>query len=384
MSVLQRSRGCGSADVEDVAEGQAAGWHPLTGTTEWNESMQELIEVHVFEREAAHLLEVFGPRDGGKLTRKLILPSNDPRLIAVGRLHQELIAKSNRFAFISWAFRRKYSSLEIEQARLFHLLVVPYHKVAGEISGISYDESTACPVCKAGATQRVDLRLDLHKMPTSRDVVRTLAGTELLVSQGLAEHLVAARLTGFDLRRVWNKAGPSEGPMALQDTRAGQELLRLAALEDLVPSEWEFQVWLNREGNRPLVAQARKEHNEQMRRRSTKRAGMTPRWYQIRPHEAHVRIVTPTRAGNDPFDEDAQGKYKCPTGDTIGFRLLSELTVEIPSSTLPDLIDTDRFTGVRQGVFRPMRSTLISQRFREVLAAAGAKGFDLEVVHLKQ
>jgi hypothetical protein len=95
-----------------------------------------------------------------------------------------------------------------------------------------------------------------------------------------------------------------------------------------------------------------------------------------------VRSVPPTRTGNDPFDDDEKGEYRCPLGDTIGLALISDVSVSGISHAGSDIVCTRQFIGRRAGVLRPSRLILISPRFRRLLSDESVKGAFVEVAHL--
>ena len=70
-----------------------------------------------------------------------------------------------------------------------------------------------------------------------------------------------------------------------------------------------------------------------------------PVWYQLVVSSACAEIVPPTRTGIDPFDDDIRGEYRCPLGDTIGLRLLSEVSVNAMSRGGSDIVCTRQFIG---------------------------------------
>ena len=51
--------------------------------------------------------------------------------------------------------------------------------------------------------------------------------------------------------------------------------------------------------------------------------------------EPLLEIVPPTGAGVDPFDEDPEGRYRCPCGHVLGLNRLSELWISVGRSEVP-------------------------------------------------
>ena len=61
--------------------------------------------------------------------------------------------------------------------------------------------------------------------------------------------------------------------------------------------------------------------------------GLRPKleqWYQMIVRSTPADVVAPTVAGVEPFDLDDIGTYRCPYAHSIGFNLLSELSIERP------------------------------------------------------
>jgi hypothetical protein len=105
-------------------------------------------------------------------------------------------------------------------------------------------------------------------------------------------------------------------------------------------------------------------------------------WKRLAIVSANAEIAPPTRVGNNPFDEDVRGQYRCPLNDLVGLNLLSELSVY--SSTVDDLdfVATRQFVGVRRGVLRPERLVLVSQKVRRLITEANLSGCEMEAANL--
>jgi hypothetical protein len=130
-----------------------------------------------------------------------------------------------------------------------------------------------------------------------------------------------------------------------------------------------------------LVEQARQEHAAFKRRSAQAKAKPAPVWHQLVP-TAFVDVISPTRTGVDPFDEDEKGEYRCPHGDTLGLNLLSELTVSGPCGVKWDVAATRQYFGTRSGVLRPEQRLLVSPRLWRLLEENHMKGYKIEVAHL--
>ena len=105
-------------------------------------------------------------------------------------------------------------------------------------------------------------------------------------------------------------------------------------------------------------------------------------WFQMIVSLADIDIVSPTRIGNDPFDEDTSGKYRCPNGDLIGLNVLSEISISRRQIWDHDVMHTRQFIGVHRGLLRPERLILVSPKTRAVIESAKFKGVDFEIVRL--
>jgi|HubBroStandDraft_6_1064221.scaffolds.fasta_scaffold13759_5 hypothetical protein len=348
--------------------------------------MRESVEFRIDER-FAHLL--FADNEGTKLVgvaRKITIASDDPRFSRIGELQEELQEAKTGSFFYGWRFLRRYTPEELERAELLELVVTTAFEPAGEECGTRYDESTACPKCGSGAKQASDLWLDLRKLPKGKDIASTIAG-EWVVSQHLAELMIDAGLTGFDLRRVRHRAHYEDDALDLRRLAAGRELLEKAEDARCLYPEGKFHVWINRAENTSLWEKAQAEHAALQERVTKQRRKVFPVWYQLVTTNAAAEITSPTRVGNTPFDDDSKGEYRCPLGDLIGLNLLSEVSISAATRGENDIICTRQYigmphTGIRRGLLRPRQVTLISPKFWRLLSEARIKGINIEVAHL--
>jgi hypothetical protein len=342
--------------------------------------MQEIFEFRLFEKLASQHLssndgEVLGP-----ITRKIKCQANDELYQRLGKLTRDLKARKE-LLLSSWNVVRRYTSAELAAATCFHLIITATFEPAGEECDTEFDESAACPHCGSGAKQTSDLRLDLRKAPRNKDIARTIAD-EWIVSQRLAERIVDAGLSGFDLRPVHHKARYEDDPLDLAKIPAGQALIRRAEEAGAPPVSGKFYVWLNRAENRQLMEQAWLENAERRRRQTEQRRTQLPVWHQLSVSDSLARIVPPTRFGVNPFNEDASGEFRCPSGDLLGLNLLSEISVDLQNSTASDIFFSSQFMGLRQGLLRPRRAILVSPKFRQVFLTEGFKGATFDVAHV--
>ena len=341
--------------------------------------MKEFAELRVDERFAPML---FADDEGTRLgdtVRKIVIETTDPRYEEVGRLTRELLAQQGKYFFAGWNLRRQYTREELAAAACFRLTVSAIFEPAGEECGTIYDESTACPKCGAGAAQVSDLRLDLRKVPKRKDIAMTIAN-EIIVSQRLAEWMIDTGLTGFEFRPVRHKARYEDDPIDLHRVPTGREILRRAEASGAPRPTGKFWVWLNRPENKALMEQARAEHAAMKREKSERRGIQMPVWHQLVVTSNTAEIVPPTRVGIKPFNDDPEGRCRCPLGDLIGLALLSEVSVSATSREEADIVCSRQFVGVRRGLLRPTRVMLISPRFRNLLE--NIRGVKTEIVHL--
>lgn len=349
--------------------------------------VREYAEFRIPEENARRFLEPdigkpLGQRGFPPSVRLVRVPVDDPLYARIGEIERRCRGEGKYF-FLGWYIERRYSRRELETAELFHLLITAVFEPPGEDCGTVYDESTACPICRAGRTQVSDLILDLGKVPRGKDIARTIAN-EWIVSQRLAELLLDAGMTGFELRPVRHKAYYEDEPIDLRKVPSGQELLRRAEKAGLTPVNinWEFIVWLNRPEQDELAERARREYIALLEQRARRRPKPVPVWYQLVVTSTPVPTVPPTRFGNDPFDDDPEGRYRCPFGHMKGWTLLSEIWIPREAWDGSDILRTAEVKGGWQGLGSPSPLLLISPRLWRLLRAHNVKGYKVEVAHL--
>jgi hypothetical protein len=286
--------------------------------------MREICEFRISEKVARRFLS---PEDGKTIG---IQPGYEGvRKVEVdtgGKLYARIgelerqMQRQGTIFFSSWDIRRKYTESELNGAELFHLRVRPFLQSAGEMCGTQYDDAAGCSHCGAGAPQLNELRLEAGRISRTRDVTRTIAQVEVIFSSRLVEAFREHKMTGARFRPVLRKGGKSTLDM----------------------------------------------------------------WFQLEVCSRPLEMVPPTRCGNDPFDHDEKGEFRCPLGHVAGLNLLSELWVRREGYDGSDLCATRQHVGMRSrndGVFRPYPLLLISPRLRQLLEDLEAKGYELEVAH---
>lgn len=340
-------------------------------------AMTETAEFRVVEKFASKL---FADNEGTKLgiARKITIATDDPRFERIGEVNKEIRATTKGSFFYGWRIKRQYTHEELAEAKLLKLVVATAFEPAGEECGTKYDESTACPKCGSGATQISDLYLDLRKVPKRKEIATTIAN-EIIVSQHLAERMIDAGLTGFDLRPVRHKARYEDDPVDYRQVPTGREMIAKALAAGMPHGTGRFDVWQNRTENRSLAEQARAEHAAMIGEEDRRKNKPLPVWYQLIVTSADAQIVPPTRVGINPFDDDPKGECRCPQGDLIGLNLLSEVSIAAASRGEADIVCSRQYVGLFK---RSRRVILISPRFWRFLETEKLKGVIIEVVHL--
>jgi len=352
--------------------------------------MQETLELRILEK---HFGEPFRPNEGKLLppenqVRRVTLSTKDPRLARIAEL-QEFWRRRGSLLFTDWTYSRQYSEAELRSAECLKLDITAVFEPAGESCGTVYDESCACPhvfsegqqTCGVGGKQVSDLFLDFRKIPRNKDIARTIAD-EWIVSQRLAELMVDAKLSGFELRPARHKAHFREDPVRLESLTAGRELLDRARVQGSTKDSWQFDCWMNRPEQRNLMERVWDENVKQKEHQQTKRGTKCPTWYQLLITSEPVPVLPPTKFGLDPFDEDPTGSYRCPFGHIAGLNLLSEVTFSRGQWDGSDLARTKEMVGLRGGVVRPHPILLASPKLRQLFLDHPVRGAEFEVAHL--
>lgn len=330
----------------------------------------------------SHLL--LKPTEGERLdenVRKVVLRDDDPRLAEMAKITEKVEKKRDEYFFAGWDIRRKYSKAELERAEIFHLSLRPFFEPAGEECGTIYDETTACPHCGAGRRQVSDLVLDMRKIPKSRDITSTIAD-EWIVSQRLAELMLEARLTGFELRPIRHKARYQDDAIQYHTVPTGRKVLEMAKKLGYKESTWKFSVWINHPKRQPLLHRIESEHAAICDRRAASRGKLLPVWYQLVVTESIGATLPPTTFGIRPFNLDSAGKYRCPLGHSAGLNLLSEVSLARSNWDGSDLMVTENLAGWRIGLFVPSPLLLVSPRFLRLLQNEKIKAYRSNIAHL--
>jgi len=129
----------------------------------------------------------------------------------------------------------------------------PAFEPTGEECGTVYDEAVSCPTCGAGRKQVSPLKLNLRKIPKTKDLARTIAD-EWVVSQRLVNALVDANISGVEFQPVrHNLSSWVDEPMELEKTAAGREIIQSATDAGIELYSAKFYFWLNRKEQRKYL-----------------------------------------------------------------------------------------------------------------------------------
>jgi hypothetical protein len=306
--------------------------------------VREYLELRVKEQ---HAEQVFGAYEGWILSediRRIVISTDDPRLPRIREIQQRL-NESGDALFFGWRVIREYEKREIEQAQLFHLIIPSVFEPAGEECGTVYDQSNACKhvfkefditlpdgtkshfidACSVGARQSTDLFIQTRKIPRHRDMARTIAG-EIVMSSRMTKILRESGLSGFELRPVRDKS-------------------------------------------------------ERRKNRSARKLTVGEPWSQLFVTSTPISTAPETRFGNNFFDPDSEGVYRCPYGHVAGLNLLSEITVTKAGLDRSDVFQTRQHHGVHRNLLRPSAPILITRRFYDLLREWKLRGYVVEIAH---
>ena len=301
--------------------------------------MKEIVEFRIIMR-YAHLL--FRDDEGtnlGDSVKVVRIDKNDPRFNAIGDL-QKKARENNDLFFTCFDYRRSYTETEINNAKWFLMFRTRHFEPTGEECGTIYDESSACPICGSGAKQLSPLKLKRSSIPKA-DMAESIAwGDETIVSERFVNMVKDNNLKGMDFEPVISSAN------------RGQKLnyyqVRPQCYLDFSKKTVFGQTPFNLSGVFP---------------------GCTLEGVQ--PDGTLVKKVIPPEI------------YKCPNGDNMGLRILSEVYIK----TSPILDDLDFFAskqtvGGRGGVIRQHHLFFCSNRMMRLIKENNLKGFKFEVAHI--
>jgi hypothetical protein len=264
----------------------------------------------------------------GTIVRQIKVETDDPLFAKIGELEHRLLATKGYGLFTYWNIARSYTAAELKSAEIFRVFITTAFEPTGEECGTRYDEESACEVCGADAKQVSALFLRASKIPRLKEIARTIAD-EWVISRKLAETFKHGGVTGFEL-----------GPV--------------------------------RDGSRTGNG-----HDDSRYARAT----TSSHWHQLVVTSGRLSVAPATRTGIDPFNSDSKGEYRCPRGDNLGLRFISELYVQRATWDGSDIMVTREVTGPRVGLIRPTHAILISARMRNLLLDQKVKGVSFEIAH---
>lgn len=342
--------------------------------------MKEVIDLRLPEQWACQHIGSLGRTMPPGGTRKVTLRRTDPMFDVI---RDEIAASKAAGTAIGYSAstKRSYTKAELAAAEVFRLWAGIVFEPAGEECGTVYDEAPACPVCGAGRRQVSDLVLDLRKAPRRADLASTIAG-EWVVSQRLAELIMAQSISGLELRPVHHRSRFDFDAIDLEAVASGRELLQRAEAAGVLHPEWHFHVWLNHPDQRALWQRVQEESVERSRIRQLLRPWRAPVWYQLVVTSPPIHTAAPTRFGIDAFDGDSEGRFRCPLGHVSGLNALSEIWIPRGEWDGSDIAQTKNMVGLRQGLLVPHPLTLVSPRFWRLLVHERMRGVSVEVAHL--
>ena len=232
----------------------------------------------------------------------------------------------NDLLFINWDFKRIYTEEELRNARLFKMSVRKYFEPCGRDCGTVYDTSHVCEICKSGERQVSPLYTRKGSYLNNRDVASTIS-YEIVVSKRFVEFVKNHSLRGLTF-----------GPVYI-GKRLSSDIFQLMAQG----CELDFSQITS---------------------------------FGVRPFDYSEKCTN----GPKSFIGEV---YKCPKGDNLGLRLLSEAFVKNNA----DIEDYDFFIsrqtiGVYRGLINQHHILFCSPRMRKLIIDNKIRGFDFEVAHV--
>lgn len=213
------------------------------------------------------------------------------------------------------SYLRKYTKDELRKAEVLSLNISSCFEPSGEECGTIYE--TECQECNMGR-QESDLILDLRHAPQQKDIGKTIALVEWIVSSKFARIFREQKLTGAEFRPVFQFKHP---------TRKS--------------NDW-YQLW--------IIGKAGK-------------------------------LSEQTKLGKDPFSP-SQIDWHCTMGHSISTRILSELCLYRKEFDGSDISITKNLFGQGKHLVRPTPEIIISSRLYQLLDENRIKGFSCEIATL--
>jgi hypothetical protein len=108
-------------------------------------------------------------------------------------------------------------------------------------------------------------------------------------------------------------------------------------------------------------------------------------WWQV--HGDKIRDVAVvsnrTKFAISPFDQDEEGRYRCPLGHVAGLNIVSAPVVRAGSITGAGMYASDKYVGIKQGLLRPHRLLFVEPPVWRDLVDSGTIGWSFEVVEIE-
>ena len=280
-----------------------------------------------------HLL--FGKSEGrdlGTSIKVVELSEDDPRLEQIPIIDRELQEKHNTKFFFGWDIKRRYTSRELSEAKLFQLIIKRFFEPAGEECGTQYKDFI-CDICGVDRIQKGFLHLKRSSIPKT-DISQTIAG-EIVVSEKFVLAL-----------KKWNVKGFVGGSIIFK--------------KDLTTDYYQFNTAKTIDLSNKTIAGA----NLFDLSHSSESSGIT--------------------LSNGMHVGGGKEIYKCPRCNRIGLNLLSEVYVKNdPVLEQYDLFSSKQRIGVFRGMLQPRPVYVCSPLFKEMVEKEKLTGFGFEVAYIE-
>jgi len=241
-----------------------------------------------------------------------------------------------------------------------------------------------CPLCGCGRVQTSPLRLRLSRLPGRAEIAQSWGG-EIIISTRLVRLLIDFGITGFGLGPVQRSKKGLEEPFSFTQTNSGRQLLKFAEEHQIKYPSPEFYVWVNGLQRRYLLNSAVREHEAIKLPKRRSAGGTSSEWYQLFIVSNPVELGPQARVGNGPFDNDVDGRQRCPLGlrdHVLGLNLLSQASILSSQWDGSDFVRSLGLVGVRRGLLMPRPLIFISPRLRQLFVQNLIKGWTSEVADL--
>lgn len=301
-------------------------------------AMKEYLELRV-DRKYAYLL--FQEDEGvnlGDSIKKVLIDTSKPIYHQVESVSKEIWEKYNKLFFYGWEYHREYTDEELRNAP-FLQIDPKLFTLAGEECGTKYDETSACPICGAGAKMVTPLKIRRSRIPKT-DISMTLGqGEEILVSERFRQVMEQNDIKGIRYAPVFSGK-------------------RQIEYFQLLPEHYFDISPKTKFGVKPFdYSEGEKEGHYSWRYNAERKL---------------EKIWWPPAV------------YKCPNGDNLGLNILSEAYIkDDPLLEGLDYFASRQTVGHKgEGLIRPRHLIFCSNRMRQIIVENKLKGFKFEVAHI--